>query len=85
MQAFLSETGAPDEVANWLINSPQAIAQYFKAAEADKVARAQVPASDAVPALEAAGGAVPSGDGSPPNYVQSAHQGAWQGLPPGLR
>jgi len=56
-----------------------------EAAEADKRSQAQVPASEEVPSLEAAGGAVPGGNGEPPNYVQSAHQGAWQGLPPGFR
>ncbi len=85
MQAYLNEAGAPPEVAAWLSNSPKAIGQFFKAAEAEKRAQAQVPAPADVPALEAAGGAVPGGDGSQPSYVQSAHQGAWGGLPRGFR
>ena len=83
--AFLQQTGAPPQVAQWLTNSPQAIGQFFKAAEAEKLAKGQAPASEQVPSLEAAGGAVPGGNGEPPNYIQSAHQGSWGGLPPGLR
>lgn len=84
MQTYLASAGAPPEVAAWLTNSPQAIAQYYKAAEADQNARAQVPASDAVPAVEAAAGAAPGGDGTQPDPIQAIHAGAWQ-LPPGLR
>jgi hypothetical protein len=82
--AFLQQTGTPPEVAQWLSNSPQMIGQFFKAAEAEKLAKGQAPASEQVPSLESAGGAVPGGNGEKPNYVQSAHNGAWQ-LPPGLR
>jgi hypothetical protein len=84
MQAYLNESGAPPEVAAWLTNSPQAIAQFYKAAEAENLARGQAPASEQTPVVEAAGGAVPGGNGEPPNPVQALHAGAWQ-LPPGLR
>lgn len=82
--AFLQQSGAPQQVAQWLVNSPHAIGQFFKAAEAEKLAQGQAPASEQVPQLEAAGGAVPGGNGEPPNYIQAAHNGAWA-LPPGLR
>lgn len=84
MQQYLQAAGAPPEVATWLVNSPQAIAQYFKAAEAEKLAAGQAPASEQVPSLEPAGGAVPGGDGGLPDPVKSVMEGAWQ-LPKGLR
>lgn len=74
----------PPHVAQALSQDPGYIATVFKAAEADKRAQGQQPASEQVPSLEAAGGAVPGGNGEKPSYVQSAQQGAWQ-LPPGLR
>lgn len=83
MEEYLRSTGAPQQVAQWMINSPEAIAQFFKAAEADKLARAQVPAGETVPALESAGGAAPSGTNDQPNYVQSAFSSGFR-LPPGL-
>lgn len=82
--AFLQQSGAPPHVQQWLVNSPHAIGQFFKAAEAEKLAQGQAPASEQVPQLEAAGGAVPGGNGEQPNYIQAAHNGAWS-LPPGLR
>lgn len=74
----------PPHVQQALMNDAGYIETVFKAAEADKRSQAQVPASEQVPSLEAAGGAVPGGNGEPPSYVQRAHQAAWQ-LPPGLR
>ena len=84
MQSFLAGAGAPPEVAGWLTNSPQAIAQYFKAAEAERLAAGQAPASEQIPAVEAAGGAAPGGSGEQPNIIQRIHEGAWE-LPKGLR
>lgn len=83
VQAAIQNYPAPVQQA--LMNDPGFIETIFKAAEAEKLAQGQAPASGQVPSLEAAGGAVPGGDGSQPNYIQSAHQGAWGGLPPGLR
>lgn len=74
----------PAELANRLAADPNYIATVFKAAEADKRSQAQVPASTEVPALEAAGGAVPGGNGQAPNPIQSAYEGGWS-LPKGLR
>jgi hypothetical protein len=74
----------PPQVQQALMNDAGYIETVFKAAEAEKRSQAQVPASEQVPSLEAAGGAVPGGNGEQPSYVQSAQAGAWQ-LPPGLR
>lgn len=74
----------PDHIGQALAADPKYIATIFKAAEADKRAQGQQPASEAVPSLEAAGGAVPGGNGEQPSYVQNAHAAQWS-LPPGLR
>lgn len=84
MQQYLAEAGAPPEVAQWLVNSPQAIKNYFKAAEAEKLAAGQAPASEQPPSLEAAGGAVPGGNGEQPNIVHQAYASRGQGLPRGF-
>lgn len=77
--------GAPPEVAQWLVNSPEWIAKHFKAAEAEKLAASQAPASGQVPSLEPAGGAVPGGDGGIPNPVHEIFGAVAPGLPPGFR
>lgn len=82
--AFLMQSGATPEHAQWMSNNPQFIGMFIEAAEAKKLAQGQAPASDAVPSLEAAGGAVPGGNGEPPSYVNQAMNGAWS-LPKGLR
>jgi hypothetical protein len=73
MTEYLQQTGAPQQVVQWMINTPKAISQFFKAAEAEKLAKAQVPAGENVPSLESAGGAVPGGDGSQPSIVEQAY------------
>jgi len=79
----LAAAQAPPEIAGWISNNPWMIEQLVKAAEAEKLAQAQTPASNAVPALEAAGGAAPSGTNDQPNYVQAAMTTGYR-LPPGL-
>jgi hypothetical protein len=87
-QAFQMVSAAlqnyPAEHANALAADPNFISTVWKAAEADRLAAGQAPASSDVPALEAAGGALPGGNGEPPNPVKAAYENAWQ-LPPGLR
>lgn len=85
MHKFLSEAGAPPEIAAWMVNSPVAIAQYFKAAEAENAARAQVPAGGEVPSLETAGGATPGGDGEQPNPIDQIFGTQRAELPKGFR
>jgi hypothetical protein len=72
------------EHANALSADPNFISTVWKAAEADRLAQGQAPAASDVPALEAAGGALPGGNGAQPDPVKSAYENAWQ-LPPGLR
>jgi hypothetical protein len=74
----------PPEHANALSADPNFISTVWKAAEADRLAQGQAPASSDVPALEAAGGALPGGNGEPQNPVQAAYENAWS-LPKGLR
>lgn len=74
----------PPHVQQALMNDAGYIETVFKAAEAEKLAQGQAPASEQVPSLEAAGGAVPGGDGTQPSYVNQAMNGAWS-LPKGLR
>lgn len=80
----LAAAQAPPEIAQWVSNNPWMIEQLFKAAEAEKLAAGQAPASEAVPALEAAGGAVPGGDGSQPNIVHQVMANRRSGLPSGF-
>jgi hypothetical protein len=85
MVQSLQQSNASPDFIQWALSNPQQIALHFKAAEAEKLAAGQAPASEQVPAVESAGGAVPGGSGEQPSYVQSAHEGSWGGLPPGLR
>jgi hypothetical protein len=63
----------PPEIANQLAADPKYISMIFKAAEADKFAQGQAPASGAVPQTEAAGGALPGGNGAPLNPAEAAY------------
>lgn len=75
---------APD-VAQILSNDPAYIAMTFKAAEAEKLAQGQAPAGEAVPSLEAAGGAHPGGTGGPTNPVDQIFANRDQEMPSGFR
>lgn len=68
-----SLAGYPPEIANQLAADPKYIEMIFKAAEADKLAQGQAPAGGAIPQQEAAGGALPGGNGAPPNPVEAAY------------
>lgn len=70
----------PPEIARALQNDPNFIATHWKAAEADRLAQGQAPAGGQPPSLEAAGGALPGGQSTPPNPVDQAYAGR-QGLP----
>lgn len=74
----------PSAQANALAADPNFIATVWKAAEADRLTAGQAPAGSDVPALEAAGGALPGGNGAPPDPVKAAFENAWE-LPRGLR
>jgi hypothetical protein len=56
----------------------------FKAAEAEKLAQGQAPTREQTPAVEAAGGAVPGGNGEQPNPVHQVFASRGQGLPQGF-
>lgn len=84
-QQELAGSGLPPDVINALMNNAWAIKTIFKAAEAEKLAAGQAPASEQVPAVESAGGAAPGGNGEQPNIIQQIHSSGWGGLPPGLR
>jgi hypothetical protein len=74
----------PSQIANQLAADPNYIATQWKAAEADRLAAGQAPASGAVPAVEAAGGALPGGNGEQLNPVHQAFQNV-SALPKGFR
>lgn len=74
----------PPHIQQALSNDPNYIATIFKAAEAEKLAAGQAPASGQVPTLEAAGGAHPGGNGEQPSPIQQAHEGRRQ-LPAAFR
>lgn len=56
----------PTAIANQLAADPNYIAAQWKAAEADRLAAGQAPASETVPTLEPAGGATPGGTETSP-------------------
>jgi hypothetical protein len=85
MHQFLAEAGAPPEIAAWMVNNPRQIELYFKAAEAENAAQAQVPAGGDVPSLETAGGATPGGDGEPQNPIDQIFGSRPAELPKGFR
>lgn len=80
-----SLTGYPPQIAQALSADPNYIAAQWKAAEADRLAAGQAPASEAVPAIEAAGGAVPGGNGEQPNIAQTIYANREAAMPKGFR
>jgi hypothetical protein len=74
----------PPEIAQVLGNDPRYIETIFKAAEAEKLAQGQAPTREQTPAVEAAGGAVPGGNGEQPNPVHQVFASRGQGLPQGF-
>jgi len=80
----LQQANASPDFIQWALSNPQQIALHFKAAEAEKLAAGQAPASEQVPPVESAGGAVPGGNGEQPNIVHQVFQSRAQGLPKGF-
>lgn len=80
-----SLAGYPPQIAQALSVDPNYIATQWKAAEADRLAAGQAPASEAVPAVEAAGGAVPGGNGEQPNIAQTIYANREAAMPKGFR
>lgn len=72
-RVMASVASFPPHIQSALMNDPNYIATIFKAAEAEKLAQAQVPAGGNPPSLEAAGGAHPGGDGEQPSPVHQAY------------
>lgn len=84
MVSDLTAAQAPPEVIQWALSSPVQIQRFFEAAEAKKLAAGQAPASEQVPNVESAGGAVPGGNGEQPNIVHQVMRSRAQGLPSGF-
>lgn len=74
----------PSHIADALAADPNYIAMTFRAAEAQKIAAGQAPASDQVPGVESAGGAVPGGNGAPVNPVHQAYGANRHEMPSGF-
>lgn len=74
--------GYPTEIANALAADPNYIATQWKAAEADRLAAGQVPASGNAPTLESAGGATPGGTSE--NPIDQAFPAQRKALAPGF-
>ena len=75
----------PPQVQQALMNDPGYIERVFKAAEAEKLAQGQAPAGGQVPQVEAAGGAVPGGNGEQPNIVHQVYANRPGQMPKGFR
>lgn len=74
----------PREMQQALGNDPRYIATVFKAAEAEKLAAGQAPATSAVPSTESAGGALPGGNGEQQNIAQQIFANRGQAMPSGF-
>lgn len=85
MHQSLTSSGAEPGFIQWALQNPGQIALHFKAAEAEKLAAGQAPASEHVPGVESAGGALPGGNGAPVNPVHQAYGANSYELPKGFR
>lgn len=81
----LTASGASEQTIQWALQNPDQIALHFEAAEAKKLAAGQAPASEHVPGVESAGGALPGGNGAPVNPVHQAYGANQYELPKGFR